>query len=78
RENVKRARPQIDEVPILFRHRLMSLRAFGKNHFMINADAVEGDQLEIAIEKLFAEPDVEYIHMHYAKPGCYAAKVTRA
>ena len=30
------------------------------------------------IEQQFANPKVDYLHLHNAKPGCYAARVIRA
>lgn len=78
RKDVKQAHPKIDEIPSLFRHRVMSVRAFNPIHKMIDADVVEGTELEKSIETMFENPQVSYIHLHNAKPGCYAAKVTRA
>jgi len=39
---------------------------------------VDGTQVETLIERLFANPDAEYIQAHYAKRGCYAARIDRA
>ncbi len=33
--------------------------------------------LEEAIERQFAAPNAHYLHIHFAAPGCYAAKVER-
>ena len=30
------------------------------------------------IERLFANPAVDFIHAHFAKPGCFAATIRRA
>jgi hypothetical protein len=30
------------------------------------------------IEAFFADPRTRYLHLHFAKPGCYAACVERA
>ena len=38
----------------------------------------EGAELERAIERLFGDPHAAYLHVHFAAPGCYAAKVERA
>jgi hypothetical protein len=27
---------------------------------------------------MLADPHVAYLHAHYAKPGCYAARIDRA
>ena len=37
-----------------------------------------GGDLKPAIERLFANPEAAYIHAHYAKRGCYAARIDRA
>ncbi len=65
------------EIPEQFRHRLMSVRAFSKTHMLVDADAVEGTALEAVLEKFMSNPKVDYIHLHYAQPGCFAAKVDR-
>jgi hypothetical protein len=38
---------------------------------------VPGGSLEDSIEGMFANPSVAYLHLHNAKPGCYAARVDR-
>jgi hypothetical protein len=45
---------------------------------MIDADVVEGEVLEGAIHRFFASDAVCYLHVHYAKRGCFAAKIERA
>jgi hypothetical protein len=45
---------------------------------MVERELVEGTALEGAIERLFANPRAAYMHVHYAAPGCYAARVDRA
>jgi hypothetical protein len=65
------------DIPLQFHHRLMSVRAFSKNHMMVDADAVEGKHLEPVLEKFMNNPKVDYIHLHYALPGCFAARVDR-
>ena len=67
-----------DHLPEVMRKRLLSLGGFSAEGSMIDADVVEGRDAEPLIERLFADPAVAYIHAHYAKPGCYAARVDRA
>jgi hypothetical protein len=67
-----------DHLPEVMRKRLLSLRGFSAEGSMIDADVVEGRDAEPLIERLFADPAVAYIHAHYAKPGCYAARIDRA
>ena len=66
------------EVPEVMRRRLLSLRAFSVDGMMVEADVVDGTEAEQLIERQFANPQVAYIHAHYARPGCYAARIDRA
>jgi hypothetical protein len=45
---------------------------------MIDADLAAGGDLKAPIERLLANPAAAYIHAHYAKRGCYAARIDRA
>jgi len=67
-----------DEVPTLFRHRVMSLRAFSAEGMMLAAEVAAGAEMEPAVERLLAKPNVAYLHAHYAGMGCYAARIDRA
>jgi Protein of unknown function (DUF1203) len=78
RENAKEAQLDRDAVPELLRVRLLSLRAFDSQGMMRAADVVHGTAIEPLIATMFADPAVEYIHVHNAKPGCYAARIDRA
>lgn len=68
----------VDSLPEALRRRTISLRSFSATGEMIDADLVEGHQLIPVIERLLADPAAAYLHAHYAKPGCYAARITRA
>ncbi len=78
REGATRAYDRIDRVPEALRSRILSLRAFDAAHMMIDADLVEGEALEGGIERFLVNPEVAYVHAHYAKRGCYAARIERA
>jgi hypothetical protein len=65
----------IDSVPEVLRRRTLSWRAFDARDWLIDAGIVDGRVLESAIERAFATPAVAYLHLHYAGPGCYAARV---
>jgi hypothetical protein len=67
-----------DHVPEVLRKRLLSLRAFSADGMMVEADVVEGAEAESLIERQLANPAVAYLHAHYARPGCYAARIDRA
>ncbi len=68
----------VDEVPQQLRLRTLAVRAFDRDGMMVGWLLSEGGVLEAAIEKLFANPDAAYLHLHFAAPGCYAARVERA
>jgi hypothetical protein len=78
RENGVEAALRVGEVPNLFRHRVMSLRGFSEAGMMLAAEVAPGAELEPAVERLLAKPDVAYLHAHYAGMGCYAARIDRA
>jgi hypothetical protein len=78
RENAAQAHPAPGAIPALFRTRLLSLRGFDADDMLVAADIAPGEALEPAIEANFADPAVAYLHLHFAKPGCYAARVDRA
>ncbi|MGO4501611.1 MULTISPECIES: DUF1203 domain-containing protein [unclassified Dyella] len=69
---------RIDEVPDQLRRRLLSVRGFDEQGMLRDADVAQGTALEPLIERLFADPIVAYLHIHMARPGCYAARVDRA
>jgi hypothetical protein len=67
----------VDQTPEVLWIRPISLRAFDDKGDMIDADLTGGGDLEPAITRLFANPEVAYMHAHYAKRGCYAARIDR-
>jgi hypothetical protein len=64
-------------VPVQLAKRLISLRAFDAAGMMTDADVVEGGELEPLIRRFLADPGVAYLHAHYAKRGCFAARIDR-
>jgi hypothetical protein len=78
REGARQAFPEPGELPDVLARRLISARAFDASHDMRDADVVEGRDLAALIERLFADPRVDYLDLHNAKRGCFAARATRA
>jgi hypothetical protein len=78
REGATQTADVVDEIPEVLRLRTISLRAFNEAGEMVDADLAEGRDLAALIERFLANPEVAYLHAHYAKRGCYAALVTRA
>jgi Protein of unknown function (DUF1203) len=68
----------VDAVPQQLRLRTLAVRAFDADAMMTGWELVEGRYLEGVIERLFANARAAYLHVHFAAPGCYAARVERA
>jgi hypothetical protein len=69
---------RVDEVPEQLFRRTLAVRAFDAKGMMVRFELVDGRDLEGAIGKLLSDPNAEYLHVHFAAPGCYAARVDRA
>jgi hypothetical protein len=78
REAAEEADPAPGEVPALLRLRTLAVRAFDAEAMMIAAELVPGEALEPVLERLLADPRAAFAHLHYAAPGCYAARAERA
>jgi hypothetical protein len=68
----------VNAVPDQLRRRTLAVRGFDENGMMTGWELIEGIWLEEAIERQFADPHARYLHVHFAAPGCYAARVERA
>jgi len=68
----------VNIVPGQLRRRTLAVRGFNSNGMMTGWELIEGIWLEEAIERQFGAPGAQYLHVHFAAPGCYAAKVERA
>ena len=44
----------------------------------VEADVVPGTEVEGLIDRLCANPEVAYIHVHNAKQGCYSGRIDRS
>ncbi len=78
RESASQAILDTNEVPKMFRHRLLSVRAFDASGMMIDADVVDGKHLESLIERMLANASADYLHVHNARLGCYVGLVERS
>ena len=77
RERAKEADLAPGELPEVVRTRLISVRAYDDNGMMLDGTAVPASDVKAHIEKLFANPKIEYLHLHNAGAGCYSCKVER-
>lgn len=68
----------VDVVPEALRTRLLSLRAFDRAGYMVDAEITPGAELEALVRRLLSDARVDYLHAHFARRGCYAARIERA
>ena len=59
-------------------NRLMSLRAYNASHRIVLAEVCEGDDIARWLHRAFEDASVAYIHMHFARYGCYFCRADRA
>ena len=78
REGAENTYDRVGEIPQVMRTRLLSLRAYDAEGMMLDADVVEGKEVESVIARFFGSAHVAYIHAHNAKRGCYSGRIERA
>jgi hypothetical protein len=76
-EGEQRMFDAVDVVPDVMRRRLLSLRAFDARGMMVDADIADGREVEPLIGRLLSDARTAYVHAHYAKRGCFAARIER-
>lgn len=77
RRNASEAFAADNVVPDCVRRRLLSVRAYDAANLIVEADVVDGSVLEPAIDRFFSNPAVAYLHVHYARRGCYSCRIDR-
>ena len=77
REFAQAAYDRVGEVPEVMRARLLSLRGYDTRGMIVDADVVEGRDIEALIDRLFDQPAIAYIHAHNAKRGCHSGRIDR-
>lgn len=78
RKVADRAFDAVDSVPDVIASRLVAVRAFDARDMMIDAEVSEGEATARLLAKLLDNPEASYLQVHYARRGCYAARVERA
>jgi hypothetical protein len=64
-----------NEIPPVMRTRMLSIRGFDAQHMIIDADLIDGAHAEALIQRLLGHSESAYLHVHFAKRGCFAATV---
>ena len=78
RKSATQAFNAVNTVPEPVRVRLLSVRAYDRDDMIVEAEVVDGSVIESLIERYFERDEVAYLHLHYARRGCYACRVDRA
>jgi hypothetical protein len=76
-EAAEEAAEFVDEVPPVFKTRVLSLRGFDRNGMMAEAVLTQPGEADAGIRQLFDNPQIETIHAHNATRGCFSAKIER-
>jgi hypothetical protein len=72
------ARFDAHDVPLQLRRRLLALRGYDRTQALVGATVVEGATVEGELERLLARDDVAFVHVRFARPGCFACRIDRA
>jgi hypothetical protein len=67
----------VDQVPPVFKARILSLRGFDRQGMMADAILAQLGEADAGIRKLFDNPAIEIIHAHNAVRGCFSARIER-
>lgn len=78
RRQAAQANLGVNKAPESIRRRLLSFRAYDADGMMVDAEVEQGAELESVLGRFFANEQVAYIHLHNARPGCFACRVDRA
>jgi hypothetical protein len=65
-------------VPEALRRRLLSVRAHDANGRMLDCDVTPGEGLFALAQRLLEDPRAQELHVHHARPGCFACRIVRA
>ena len=68
----------VNEVPPVFKTRVLSLRGFDEDGMMADALLTQPGEADAGIRKLFENAAILTIHAHNATRGCFSAKIERA
>ena len=77
REGATTTYDAVGPAPEQLRRRLLSLRAYDREDCIVEAEVIEGSEVEALAERFLADPAVAYLHAHYARRGCYACRIER-
>lgn len=77
-ESSRVAGRSIGTIPDVMQRRLLSVRAFDSAHMIVAADVIDGRAADGLVRAMLEGRRAAYLHVHFAKRGCFAATVRRA
>jgi hypothetical protein len=64
--------------PEVYKERLLTFSAYGAERTLLKEVLLSNGEEEAAANKLFAIPEVEYVHVRSTEAGCYLFRLERA
>jgi len=77
RRGASRRELDAGEVPTYVLRRLISLRAYDPQAMMVDATVCDGPEVAAALDALYANDAIDYVHLHFAKRGCFSCVASR-
>ena len=77
RRGLRKAGRIVNELPSYLTLRPLSVRAYDAADEMVDAEVVDGAAAAPIIERYLAREDANYLHIHFARRGCFACRVDR-
>ncbi|WP_165820257.1 DUF1203 domain-containing protein [Microvirga sp. KLBC 81] len=68
----------LGELAPILKNRLLSLRAYDAAALIVDAEVAEGETVVEVIGRFLADPQVAHVDAHFARRGCFAARIERA
>ena len=67
----------LETAPGQLRRRQLSVRSFDARHLMLEAQVIDGAEVEQVAVAMLDRHDAAYLHVHNAAPGCFAVRIDR-
>ena len=77
RQGARRRVAPPGHVPDYVSRRLISLRAYGDDGGMREAEVVDGPRVAEELARMFRDAAISFIHLHNARRGCFSCLATR-
>jgi hypothetical protein len=65
------------DLPLQLRRRLLAVRGYDRAQRLVDAAVVEGAVLDGELDRLLARDDVDFVHVRFARAGCFAVCIVR-